>query len=735
MRYFFWSLFLLSNLLLSAQKPITPEDIWKNESFKSKAVPGFNFQNDGVHYTLLEGGAIVQYDLRNGEKSGILFDAASVKTDIAGWEGKFNDYTFSGDEKKIMLAVGKEPIYRWSTKADYFVYDPAGKKMTRLFEGGKQRYPAFSPDASKIAFVADNDLYVKDLTNNKTTRVTTDGKINAIINGASDWVYEEEFELLRAFEWSPDGKRLAFLRFDESLVPEMTMDMYKGGDYPEEVTFKYPKVGEKNAVVTAHLYDLAAAKTLEINIPNREADKDDYLPRIEWTPGNQVCLSWMNRHQNQQRLILADPATGNCTLLLEENNKYYLDLQEITFLSDGSGFIMQSGKSGFNHLYKYDMQGKEVAALTKGKWEVSNFYGVDEKTGMAYFQADAESPLRREVYAVKLDGKKRKKISGADGWHAAEFSKTFDYFINTYSTANTPPQYSVRSRSGDLVRMLESNNALQTKQLEHKVVPVDFFSFKTSENVDLNGWMIKPTAPQYQNQKLPVLMFVYGGPGNQQVTDQWKGANYWWFEMLAQQGYVVACVDNRGTGGRGEEFKKMTYKQLGHYETIDQIEAAKYLGTQPFIDKDRIGIFGWSYGGYMSTNAILKGKDVFKAAIAVAPVTNWKWYDSVYTERYMQTHDENPDGYEDNSPINFADQLEGQYLLVHGLADDNVHFQNTAEMANELIVNNKQFETMVYPNQAHSISDPNAKVHLYNLMTKFLNEKLKGKKEGEIAKP
>jgi dipeptidyl-peptidase-4 len=735
MRLSFSLLLLFTTFLLSAQKPITPEDIFKSESFKSKGVPGFNFRNDGVHYTLLEKPAIVQYDLRNGEKSGIVFDAASVKTDAPGWEGSFDDYTFSADEKKILLAAGKEQMYRWSTKAQYFVYDLAGKKMTRLFEGAKQRYPAFSPDASKIAFVVDNDLYVKDLANNTTTRITTDGKMNAIINGASDWVYEEEFQLLRAFEWSPDGKRLAFLRFDESLVPEMTMDMYKGGDYPEEVTFKYPKVGEKNAVVTAHLYELSSAKTTEINIPNRQAEKDDYLPRIDWTPGNQVCLSWMNRHQNQQRLFLADPATGNCSVLLEENNKYYIDLQDVTFLSDGSGFIMQSEKSGFNHLYKYDMKGKEVAALTKGKWEVSSFYGVDEKNGMVYFQADAESPLRREVYAVKLDGKKRKKISSADGWNGAQFSKTFDYFINSYSAANTPPQYSVRTRTGDLVRMLESNNALQTKQLDHKVSPVDFFSFKTSENVDLNGWMIKPTAPQYKDQKLPVLMFVYGGPGNQQVTDQWKGANYWWFEMLAQQGYVVACVDNRGTGGRGEEFKKMTYKQLGHYETIDQIEAAKYLGGQPFIDKDRIGIFGWSYGGYMSTNAILKGKDVFKAAIAVAPVTNWKWYDSVYTERYMQTHDENPTGYEDNSPVNFADQLDGQYLLVHGLADDNVHFQNTAEMANQLIVNNKQFETMVYPNQAHGISDINAKVHLYNLMTKFLNEKLKGNKDGEVAKP
>lgn len=735
MRLLFAIVVLLFHALLPAQKPITPEDIWKNDAYKSKGVPGFNFRNDGIHYTLLEANAIVQYDLRSGEKSGVVLEAASLQSNAAGWTGKIDDYVFSADEKKLLLAAGKEPIYRWSTRADYFVYNPGSKTLTPLMEGRKQRYPAFSPDASKVAFVVDNDLYIRDLATDALTRVTTDGKINNIINGASDWVYEEEFELLRAFEWSPDGKRLAFLRFDESLVPEITMDMYTGKDYPEEVTFKYPKVGEKNAVVTAHLYDLASAKTQEIQIPDRQPEKDDYMPRLDWTPAGKVCLTWMNRHQNQKRLVLADPATGNCSTLLEENSKYYLDLHDVTFLSDGSGFIIQSEKSGFNHLYKYNMQGQEVAALTKGKWDVSDFFGVDEKNGTVFFQAGAEKPMQRELYSVNLDGKKRKKISGPEGWHNAQFSKTFDYFVDSYATANSPTQYSVRTRTGSLVRMLETNSTLQTKQLEHKVAPVDFFSFKTSENVELNGWMIKPTAPQYQNQKLPVLMFVYGGPGNQQVTEQWKGANYWWFQMLAQQGYVVACVDNRGTGGRGEEFKKMTYKQLGHYETIDQIETAKYLGGLPFIDKERIGIFGWSYGGYMSSNAILKGKDVFKAAIAVAPVTNWKWYDSVYTERYMQTHEENPAGYDDNSPVNFADQLEGQYLLVHGLADDNVHFQNTAEMANQLIVNNKQFETMVYPNQAHSISDPNAKLHLYNLMTKFLNEKLKGKKEGEVSKP
>lgn len=733
----------------SRPKAITLEDIWQKGTFTSKGVPGFNFQKDGVHYTRLEGTLITQYDLRNGQRSGTIFDAATVVSDAAGWKGTFDGYSFSTDETKLLLSSNSTPIFRWSTEADFFVYDQKTKKLTRLFEenvvylkdastAAKQRYATFSPDGSKVAFVVKNDLYFKDLVTGKTTRVTADGKQNEIINGASDWVYEEEFELVRAFQWSLDGKHLAFLRFDEREVPEMTMDMFRGGPYPEPVTFKYPKVGEKNALVTAHIFDLGSGKTVNVDIPNRERKDgrlDDYLPRIIWTPNDKLCLTWMNRHQSTQRFFLADPATGNCSLLLEENSKYYLDLHDLIFLSDGSGFVMQSEKSGFNHLYRYNMAGEQLLALTKGNFDVTGFYGMDEKNGKVYFQAASKTPMGRELFETNLKGKKPKKISKANGTNGAQWSSTFDYFVHSFSTANTPPQYAVCDRKGKVVRTLEQNAELREKQNEYGTIPVEFFDFKTSDKVDLNGWMIKPTAPEFQNQKLPVLMFVYGGPGSQQVTDAWKGANYWWFQMLAQQGYVIACVDNRGTGGRGEEFKKMTYKQLGHYEVIDQIEAAKHLGTLDFVDAARIGIFGWSYGGYMSTNCILKGSEVFEAAIAVAPVTNWKWYDSVYTERYMQTHAENEAGYEENSPTNFADQLDGSYLLVHGLADDNVHFQHTAEMADELIAKNKQFDTMIYPNRNHGIGGGNAKIHLYTLMTKFLNEKLKKKEAEKVARP
>ncbi|MBL7808891.1 MAG: S9 family peptidase [Saprospiraceae bacterium] len=744
-----YCLFLLHSFALFAQKPITLEDIWQKGTFASKGIPGFNFQKDGVHYTRLEGNTIVQYDLRNGEKSGVLVDAAALSSGDNGWKSSFDGYSFSPDESKMLLTTNTTPLFRWSTEADYFVLDLPTKKLIKLFDqnvvyikdgatAAKQRYATFSADGSMVAFVVKNDLYFKELASGKITRVTTDGKQNEIINGASDWVYEEEFELVRAFQWSPDGRYLAFLRFDERDVPEMTMEMFRGQPYPENVTFKYPKVGENNSIVTAHIYDLAAAKTIDVNIPNRESKEgrlDDYLPRLEWTPSGKLCLTWMNRHQSNQRFFLADPKSGQCNLLHEENSKYYLDLHDVTFLKDGSGFILQSEKSGFNHIYRYDMAGREVAALTKGKWDVTAFYGIDERNGKVYFQAASKTPMARELFETTLKGKKPRKINQSVGTNSAQWSSTFDYFVHSYSTANTPPQYSVCDRKGKVIRSLEQNTELRAKQTEYGTIPVEFFDFKTSDQVELNGWMIKPTNPAYQNQKLPVLMFVYGGPGSQQVTDAWKGANYWWFQMLAQQGYVVACVDNRGTGARGEEFKKMTYKQLGHYEVVDQIEAAKYLGALPFVDAGRIGIFGWSYGGYMSTNCILKGSDVFEAAIAVAPVTNWKWYDSVYTERYMQTHEENEDGYELNSPTNYAEQLKGSFLLVHGLADDNVHFQHTAEMANELVAKNKQFDTMIYPNRNHGIGGGNAKIHLYTLMTKFLNENLKKKKAEAAPRP
>jgi dipeptidyl-peptidase 4 len=717
---------------LSAQKEITLEDIWQNGAFNVKGVPGFNFQNDGVHFTKLTEGGIWQYDLRTGEKSGVIFESKQLTQGASGWSGTFDGYSFSNDEQRLLLSTNSAGIYRWSSQSDYFIVDLTKNSILRLYEGTQQRYATFSPDGQKVAFVADNDLYVKDLQSGATTRITQDGKKNSIINGASDWVYEEEFELVRAFEWSPDSRYIGYLRFDESEVPEMTMEVFKGGEYPQLETFKYPKVGEKNAILSVFMYDLAANRVIPI-VTNHAPD--DYLPRITWTPNNQLCITRLNRHQNHLWLLTVTP-DGKLTTLLEETNPYYIDLHEPAFLSNGNGFVWQSEKGGFNHLYLYDMKGREQYALTKGDFDVTNFYGIDEKNGLVYYQTAASNPMQREIMSITL--KKPKKpipISGVPaGHHSAQFSKTYDYWVNNYSTINSAPQYSVRDRKGKLVRELEQNKQIETRQQEYGTVQAEWIRIPVQHTAEtpggawqgeLNAYLMRPAVIP-TDKKLPLLMFVYGGPGSQQVLDQWRGANYWWFQMLVQQGYVVACVDNRGTGARGQTFKKMTYQRLGELETQDQIAAARYFGQQPYIDVQRIGIFGWSYGGYMSSLCLLKGANTFKAAIAVAPVTNWKWYDSAYTERYMRTYKENKAGYDNNSPVNFTDDLDGHYLLVHGLADDNVHFQHAAEMANQLIINNKQFETMLYPNRNHGIGDKAARMHLYQMMTNFLNQHLKG---------
>jgi dipeptidyl-peptidase-4 len=432
-------------------------------------------------------------------------------------------------------------------------------------------------------------------------------------------------------------------------------------------------------------------------------------------------------------LLLANARSGETSLMLEEKNKYYIAeavFDNLTFLEDGKKFIWTSEKDGWHHIYLHDIKNRKSRQITKGDWEVTRFYGIDEKTGRIYYQAAEKSPMERQVYSIGLDGKDKQIIAGGSGWNSTQFSSTYEYYVVTHSTANKPSTYSVFDKNGKLIRVIEENKDIKQKQQDYAVNPVEFFSFETGDKVKLNGWMIKPSNFK-ANREYPVFMYVYGGPGSQTVRDAWLGTNYWWFQMLADQGYLIVSVDNRGTGGRGEEFKKMTYQQLGHYETLDQIEAAKYVGALPYADANSIGIFGWSYGGYMSSLCILKGNDVFKTAIAVAPVTNWKWYDTIYTERYMRTYQENENGYRENSPIYFADRLKGDYLLVHGMADDNVHFQNTAEMANALIAANKQFDTYFYPNRNHGIYGDNARLHLYQKMTDFVKENLRAKVWGK----
>ncbi len=721
MRLLLLSVLIMVQGFLIAQKQITLEDIWSKGTFRAKSVPGFNFLKDGKQYTSLEKNSIVSFDIVSGNQTESIVDGASLK-DKSGFSGNIEGYTFSDDEQKILLEENSEGIYRHSSKADVYVYDRKNKSITKVYDFGKIANVSFSPDGSKVAFVFENNLYYKDLAKKSISQITMDGKKNNIINGMCDWVYEEEFSFTKAYEWSGDGEKIGFIRFDESKVPEYFMPMYEDGAYPRNEVFKYPKVGEKNADVKVLIYDTKKGKTNEAALGNLT---EMYIPRIKWTQDpNKLCVFKMNRLQNHLQLYLVDAKDKKASILMEEKNNAYIEItDDLTFLKDGKHFIWTSEKSGYNSIYLYNMKGQEVNHITEGKYDVLSLYGVDEKKSVVYYKAAEKSPMEHHVFSVKLDGKGMKNITPAQGMNNVQFSPTYEYFSWSNSNINTPTIFSVYKNNGDLVRVLQDNAALKTVMKEYNVQPIEFFEFTTSENVKLNGWQMKPVnfSP---NKKYPVLITQYSGPNSQSVTDGWKGTDYWWHQMLAQNGYMIVCVDPRGTGARGEAFRKMTYQQLGKYETMDMIEAAKYLGNLPHVDKDRIGIFGWSYGGYMSSLSILKGNDVFKSAIAVAPVTNWKWYDSVYTERYMRTLKDNEAGYKENSPVYFADRLKGNYLLIHGTADDNVHFQNSVEMANALINANKQFDTYYYPNRNHGIYGGPARIHLYTKMTNFLYAKL-----------
>lgn len=713
-------LLILVNANAQNQQEVTLEDIWKNYKFYARSVYGIRSMNDGLHFTTQErtkdGVNLVKYAYNNVDDAKTLIKATDLQ--FNGKTVSLEDYDFSADESKLLISTGVSSIYRYSSESFNYIYDVTSKKLSPLNTEEKVMYATFSPQANKIAYVKGNNLYFKDLANNHEVQITSDGKKNEIINGASDWVYEEELELVRAFEWSPDGKKIAFFRFDETNVKEWSMKMYNDL-YPEEVRFKYPKAGEENSKVSVHVYHIEDNSIVDMIIDQPY----EYISRINWSnDSKQLAIQTFNRHQNQLNIQLTDVEKGLGKVIYSEKNEKYVEVPTTEFLSSKNQFIITSEKDGFNHLYLYDINGNLINQITKGSWDVTEFYGVDEKKGLVYYQSAEVSPLQRHIYSIKLNGSSKKQLSSKKGENNAEFSATFNYFINTHSDANSPYYVTVNDKKGKEITVMQDNAMLSETLKQTRLGKKEFFKINVND-VDLNAYSIKPIDFD-ETKKYPVLMFVYGGPGSQMVMDNWGSNNYFWFQHLASKGYIVVCVDNRGTGARGEAFKKVTYKQLGKYELEDQIAAAKYLATLPYIDGSRIGIFGWSYGGYMSSLCITKGASIFKTAIAVAPVTNWRFYDSIYTERYMQTPQENENGYDDNSPINHVEKLEGNYLLIHGIADDNVHYQNATEMSLALINANKQFTQMAYPNKNHGIYGGNTRLHLYTLMTNYILENL-----------
>lgn len=716
---------LLIGLMISSlvaqdsEKSFTLENVIKKNEFRAKGVHGFRSMNDGQHYSSRVEGNILVYSYKTGELTDTLVKGNDLIPPGGDEPISIMKYEFSKDEKKILFPTETEKIYRRSSKSNYYVWDTETNRLQQLSANGKQRLADFSPDGSKVAFVRENNIFIKDLLSGDEKQITTDGKDRFIINGTTDWVYEEEFSITKGFYWSPDGSKLAYYKFDESNVAEYELQMW-GELYPVMHRYKYPKAGEENSIISIHVYDLNSNETIGLDIGE---ETDQYIPRIKWTKQeNVLSVQRMNRLQNELEILLADAASGESKVVYFEKNKYYIDITDHLMFTDEDHFLISSEADGYYHIYYYTTEGELVQQLTRGKWDVTDIEGYDEKRKKVYFQAAYSSPLNRDIMAVDLKGNISLLSSGL-GTNTADFSQNFDYYINNYSDANTPPVVTLHKHNGKLVRVLKENNELERKLAEYGYSKREFFAINTEEGVELNAWKILP--PDFDPEKeYPVLMYVYGGPASQTVRNSWDGGNLW-YQMLAQQGIICVSVDNRGTGARGEEFRKMTYLELGKYETIDQIAAARHLASQAWVDEERIGIFGWSYGGFMSTLCMTKGADIFDAGIAVAPVTNWKYYDNIYTERFMRTPQENPDGYEDNSPINHTDKLQGKFMLVHGTADDNVHVQNAIDLVSALVESDKQFELMLYPNKNHGIYGGNTQYHLYRMMTDFLLENLK----------
>ena len=701
-------------------KKFTLEDFNLTYTFRTHGVSGLRSLNDGEHYTVLEnnGKKLVMYSYKTGKAVSTLLDLNDPKYKAVQ---VIQNYEFSPEEDRILICTNINPIYRRSFTADYFVFDLKNKELKPLSEGGSQRLATFSPNGTKVAFVRDNNIFIADLRFGSEIQITFDGKFNEIINGAPDWVYEEEFSFNRALEFSADNTQIAYIRFDESAVPSYSFPVFAGQaphinalkDYPGEYTYKYPKAGYPNSKVEVRTYDIKSHVTRTMKLP---LDPDGYIPRIRFTKdANKLAIMTLNRHQDRFDLYFADPRSTLCKLVLRDESPYYIKeniFDNIEFYPEY--FSLLSERDGYSHLYWYSMGGNLIKKVTNGKYEVKDFLGYDEEDGSFYYTSNEESPLRKAVYKIDKKGKKL-KLSQQVGTNTPLFSKSMKYYMNKFSNLNTPMLVTLNDNSGKTLKTLITNDGLKQTLSGYAVPQKEFFTFQTTDGVKLNGWMMKPVNFS-ASKKYPVLMYQYSGPGSQQVLDTWGIS---WETYMASLGYIVVCVDGRGTGGRGEAFEKCTYLKIGVKEAKDQVETALYLGKQPYVDKDRIGIWGWSYGGYMTLMSMSEGTPVFKAGVAVAAPTDWRFYDTIYTERFMRTPKENAEGYKESSAFTRADKLHGNLLLVHGMADDNVHFQNCAEYAEQLVQLGKQFDMQVYTNRNHGIYGGNTRQHLYTRLTNF----------------
>ena len=722
---------LLTLLLLAATlfsfgqaKKITIEEIWDKYYFTPRGVPGYTAMPNSDYYTTVSRSGIERYSFATGEKVDMILTNADLERLSGGAVNirKVSSYVFSNDEKKLVLAVDEESIWRRSTLAFYYIYDIENKTLQLVADTNTKLHFAFlTEDGRRVLFARDCDLFYQDMTTGKITQITRDGQENAILNGYADWVYEEELDMSSAASWSPDGSKIAFLRFDQRRVKEYNFALYDNL-YPTDFKYKYPKAGEDNSLVDVYIYDLATEQLTKVDLGD---NSNCYFPRVYWLPNSQdAVILKLNRHQNQLDFIRYNTVTKQQDIIYTDKNDKWLDVTDnYYFLQDGKTMIVTSERDGFNHIYKVTMGG-EIKQLTSGNWEVNEIQYVNEKKKLIYYLSNESSVLNRDLYVINFDGKKKTLLSSGDGWNQTSFSPNGNFYRNQYSNLNTLPIYTIRDAKGKELRVLNDNKHVKETMDKYGFVDREIIHFTTDDGTELYGWMMKP-ANFDPNKRYPVMMNCYGGPGSQQVMNAYSGAmDLAFYQMLAQHGYISVCFDGRGTATRGDAFKKVIYQQMGKYEAIDQIAAANWLKTLSYVDGERIGIWGWSFGGYLSALSMFRGDGAFKMAISVAPVTNWRYYDNIYTERFMRTPQENPDGYDLNSPTTYAKDLKGKYLLIHGTADDNVHFQNTMELVKGLNAAGIEYDQFFFPNKNHFIMGGNTRTYLYNKLAKYILENL-----------